>query len=558
MKSTRHFFKVAIVFIAIISITSIAFFNLPFNWNSQAAQNNGAGSEVIGSNILKVDEHRISIFQENQENVLLVQDEFWVSNTGNEPFFGYAYNNLPDDITIDEGMFCQVSETGDHICFQWLHENNNYFWAGNYVILPKNYANDFEFVINITSINNQSITYNITKKIDSTTEDLEKLVESDPGGWTREGFEHGWTLIFNFTINNTNNVTDIFEFKNLKVPPGLRFSLYVEANNNGSLDFDDPIIGFESNYDGFWEAWEGYDTNLNYIPDISLKGNESKTFYVYLRADYRLHFLTKYKKSYEPSKDGMITFNKETIYDTTLMRVFVVLKLNGVVKSDSLSFQERQSEDHYFLYGEWSGSKSQEISIELEGEAPSTFVTAGDTINRENGLIITILLIGIVLLVAIMFRVNHRKKLREKERSLRKASKKKSAVKSKRNVAIATSGATKSKPTNKKTGEMEYGGLLEKRAHYKKIINRLKVKEYEDEVEKEMEMEICREFEKKLKSTELAIKKIEAAQPNKIPEASKQRYPKAIRRLEEDYEAGRIDKEIYDELKKNYTINLKP
>lgn len=540
----------------IISITSAAFVQLHFNINSQAAQNNGAGSEVIGTDVLKVDEHRIHIIQEPQANVLTVQDEFWVSNTGNDPFFGYAYNNLPDDITIDEGMFCQVSETGGHSCFQWLHENNNYFWAGNYVILPENYATDFDFVINITSINNQSITYNITKKIDSTTEGLEKLVESDPGDWTREGFEHGWTLIFNFTINNTNNVTDIFEFKNLKVPPGLRFSLYVEANNNGSLDFDDPIIGFESNYDGFWEAWEGYDNNSNNIPDVSLNSNESKTFYVYLRADYRLHFLTKYRKVYDFSDDGTITFNKETIYDTKLMRVFIVPKLDGGVNSDALLFQERHSEGHYFLYSEWSGTKNQKLSIKIEGEEPSTSTSAGNTIDRENGLIIAIFLIGIVLLAATMFRLNRRKKLREKERALKKASGKRSAVKSKISVAIATTGPHKSKPTNKKTGKMEYGELLEKRDHYKKIINRLKSQAYEDEAEKEMEMEICREFEKKLKSTNEAIKKFEANQTNKIPEATKQRYLKAIKRLEEDYEAGRIDREIYDELKKNYSNNL--
>jgi hypothetical protein len=101
--------------------------------------------------------------------------------------------------------------------------------------------------------------------------------------------------------------------------------------------------------------------------------------------------------------------------------------------------------------------------------------------------------------------------------------------------------------------DMDYNELMKERAQFKKIIKRFKTKEYTDEVEKEIESKICREFEVKLKTVEKAITRIEAQQLLETDEEAKQRYIKAIMRLEEDYEEGRIDKDIYNELKNNYT-----
>jgi hypothetical protein len=528
---------------------------MPSILNSGAAQNGTGGDSVVGSSILKVDEHRISLFQEGAGNTLSVQDEFWISNAGNEPFYGYAYNRLPDDIyASDNGMFCQVSETGGHSCFSWLHENNNYYWDGNYVLLPENYADDFEFAINITSINNRSITHNITKEINSTNEDLVNLIESDTWGWVRDGFEHGWTLIFNFTINNTNNETDIFDLDHIKIPAGLRFSLYYEKNNNGSLDINDPVIGFDGNYDGRWEAAGDYDSNDNNIPDISIDGNESMTFYVYVRADYRLHFLTAYKKDYNPSGAGIIQYNKDTLYDTELMRVFVVPKSDGMVESDSLFLQERSSETDFFYYGEWSGNKNQEIRIKLEGEVPDSVSKSGSSVDRESGLIIALVLVSLVILVAIMVRARRQKKYtmimsHTGNFKIRKdMTGRKDQIRGRKRIK-----SVKKRQSKPEFDDMDYNELMKERAQFKKIIKRFKTKEYTDEVEKEIESKICREFEVKLKTVEKAITRIEAQQLLETDEEAKQRYIKAIMRLEEDYEEGRIDKDIYNELKNNYT-----
>jgi hypothetical protein len=150
-------FKILVLFVfLLLGITTI---NYNISHPTQATQSNFSSSD------LRVNEHRISFVQEDDLNTVTVIDEFWITNQGTEPFFEYVFNALPEDIHTHTGMICKISETGGHSCYPWVHENNNYYWESAYVILPKNYATEFNLEINAYSIENQTMNTSITKEL---------------------------------------------------------------------------------------------------------------------------------------------------------------------------------------------------------------------------------------------------------------------------------------------------------------------------------------------------------------------------------------------------------
>ncbi|MDP6156948.1 MAG: hypothetical protein QF682_12560 [Candidatus Thermoplasmatota archaeon] len=245
---------------------------------------------------LEVSEHRISLSQLDDLNTISVQDEFWIRNSGKEPYYGLVYNWLPDDIYTSEGMTCKVSETGGHSCFGWNRENNNYYWDTSNVILPENYAERFDLDINAYSIDDTTNKTTHTRNINSSSPDSEIMVESDDWGWVREGFKRGWKSILNFTVGNNIGKKSTFEINNSGVPAGLTLELYEDSTDDGRLNKNDTLVGYDKDHDGYWDAAPNFDSDENGIPDISLVRNENKTFFVYIKANYMLHFFSLRKK----------------------------------------------------------------------------------------------------------------------------------------------------------------------------------------------------------------------------------------------------------------------
>ncbi len=464
-------------------------------------------AELIGTDDLKVTEHRISIVQYNDPHSITVYDEFWILNRGEEPYRNLVFNSLPEDIKLEEGMFCYISENADHICYPWKHdENNYYYWDDNYVILPKNYATNFDFEIKIRSESNSSNENSIIKTIDSKSDDVVILNEFDTWGWVRDGFNRGWSIIVNFTINNSENRSEIFEIDTLGIPPGLKIELYLDNNSNSLFDSSDILLGFDSDYDGKIRSMPDFDIDGNGIPEVNISALENKSFLIYLRADYLIHFLTKYEKRINPSKDGIFQFNKYTLYDTSLIRIFIIPHEDISVQNDEIEFEKQMSEGNLYYYGEWSGKKDSELTIRLKDETINT--------NDQNfKIFIIVFILFLFAMVLVVIAVNRSRKKK----------------------AVRTKKVKKEKELKKKhkTGKQNGKGK-EKTSHIK--TNTKKKREEQEQLVKSTKVSLGESLEKKENSGK-----------------HKQKTSKALKRLEEDYSSGKIDKDIYEELKNKYT-----
>ncbi len=367
--------------------------------------------ELTGTEVLKVSEHRVSIVQHEEDpHSITVFDEFWIENRGDGPYRNVVFNSLPDDITIEEGMFCYISENGDHTCYPWKHEDYNYYWEGNYTVLPTNYARSFDFEIKIYPISNNSDILSISKVVDSTSAQVTNLIELDTWAWVRDGFYRGWTTFINFTINNPFNRTEIYELENLRVPPGVRFEIYIDNNSNYKYETTDILMGFDGDYNGVLEPLSIYDSNENSIPDLEIPAYENRSFLIYLRADYSLHFLTKYQKSINPSNDGIIEINKKTIYDTSLMRVFIIPHEGFSIETGDVEIEKRESEGSLFFYGEWSGVKNDEVTFKLKERT-----VKNNNSNNEIFIILIFFLLAALLITIIIFRSQKNKAAQKKK-----------------------------------------------------------------------------------------------------------------------------------------------
>jgi hypothetical protein len=479
----------SIVFYLIFIFTVFTLFTFNFS---------NVDADLIGTDDLRITEHRISIVQNEDADTLTVFDEFWISNRGSEPYNNIVFNTLPESIIIEDGMFCLISEKGEHTCYDWRHENNNYYWLGNYVILPKDYAKTFEFEISIQSMSNSSNLTTISKTVDSNSGQVDDLREIDSWGWVREGFYRGWTTFMNFTIENLKNNTESFEIDLLKIPPGLKIELYLDKNSNSLFEKTDTLLGFDSDYDGKMEPVPGYDFDNDDIIDVNISALENRTFLIYLRADYSIHFLTQYHKTITPSDKGIIDFKKSTLYDTSLLRFFVIPKEDTFVENDNIDFEKRVSEgssgDTIYYYGEWSGNRDNEVTIKLKDE----------TVNNEGSgfdflIFVFILLLALILIIFIVIRKQRRK---QSEATQLRRAKKRGVVKP-RKVSAKSKTKTKATATTK-------------------------IKKKKPSSDEEVTLEGM--------------------------DTSKRKVAKALKRLTEDYKSGRIDEELYNELREKYEI----
>jgi len=511
---------------------------------------------------LEVAEHRISLTQQDDLNTISVQDEFWIRNSGNEPYYGLIYNWLPDDINTGEGMTCKVSETGGHRCFGWNRENNNYYWDTSNVILPENYAKRFDLEITTYSVDDPTIKTTHTREIDSSSPDSEIMIETDEWGWARDGFNRGWKSILNFTIGNNIGENPTIEINNSRVPRGLTLELYVDNNDDGWLNENDSLVAYDNDHDGYWESVADFDSDNNGIPDISIE-NENKTFFVYMKANYMLHFFTLYEKYFEPSDNGTITISKQTNYGTSLMRVFVIPKSGTPLGNDDISFQRKSSGSSEYYYGEWNGDEGKEISFELKG----ALLTPGNENDKQivtgknNNQVAITLILGIITVVLVVF-IILRKRLARKIENVGNVSENsfkgdKHRPSDENGINIQSSGHHESGeiPETRSTGvkiETSYDQLKEKHDRLKWLTNRIRDKTFHDEIERELEMELCREFEKKLAGIEKKLAEFELRRKKREKEADGRKYLKAIMLLEDDYESGVLDEEVYLELRGRY------
>jgi hypothetical protein len=381
----------------------------------------------------------------------------------------------------------------------------------------------------------------ITKELGSESENVEEMIEVDDWGWIREGFYRGWKVLFDFNISNENNETEHFELKNVKIPKGIILEIYADSNNDSIFDANDTLLGFDRDLDGEWDSVQGFDTNQNNLPEIAIEPKANTTFFVFLRADYNLHFYAKFQKVIEPLSDGTLTYSKKTIYDTSLMRVFVVPKKDIETNNGDITFTKMDSGSSTFYYGEWKGSENSEIQINLRGEAPGQKTSTQDNQNE----IITFLFVIILVIILIGVMAFRRKQEKTKLERSKNIDKSRTGIKKSRTIRESQDIASEeSKP---KVSRVEYQRLLKKRKKLRSMLRRIKAKEFEDDTEKEIELELASELEVKLKKVESELKKKKV-----ILNKQKTGKTKALKRLEEDYKAGSLDKEIYIELKKKY------
>jgi len=78
-------------------------FSLAFIIQATSYAQDTGGRAGYGEDKLRITEHRISIVQDEDSDSFTVYDEFWIANRGQEPYFNFVYNSLPEDITIEEG-----------------------------------------------------------------------------------------------------------------------------------------------------------------------------------------------------------------------------------------------------------------------------------------------------------------------------------------------------------------------------------------------------------------------------------------------------------------------
>ena len=106
----------------------------------------------------------------------------------------------------------------------------------------------------------------------------------------------------------------------------------------------------------------------------------------------------------------------------------------------------------------------------------------------------------------------------------------------------------------KKITKAQYQKLLHKRRKLKMMISQMRTKETEDETEKEIHLDLCEGLETKLKSLNSELKKHkDDFKIDNESTGSSSKNIKALKRLEDDYKAGRLDKELYIELKQKYS-----
>jgi hypothetical protein len=535
------------IFIAIFSLLLALGSNLNIIRPSEAASSNYLSDD------LEITEHRLTLIQEEEVNTVSVIDEFWITNEGNEPYYGFVYNRLPEDIYTREGMTCKVSETGGHSCFGWEHEDYNYFWNSYNVILPKNYATKFNLEISASSINDELINTTIKKEMGSASENVETMVEPDEWGWKRDGFYRGWKSIFNFNLSNEQSDPEQFEIKNLKIPEGLIFEIYIDDNDNQFLDRNDSLLTYDSNYNGFLNSVQKYDSDTNGIPDIELKANENKTLFVYLRADYTLHFYSKFQKTFDPSKDGSIKYSKDTIYDTSFMRVFAIPKNDFKTSNGDISFEKMNPGGNEFYYGTWSGAKNDQVSISFNGETGSNFGNNNATTDFE--ILIFIVIIFLIIISIIIYMSLRKKRYSDYEEYERPRNEERPMKNNKRRrIEQTVNSNQKEQSTTRRISKAQYQKLINKKKKLKNMITKIKNKEFEDETEKEIELELCLELESKLKNVKKELKKYKTQiEKDKANEEQQLKNAKAITRLTEDYQAGIIDREMYTEMVRKYS-----
>jgi hypothetical protein len=308
------------------------------------------------------------------------------------------------------------------------------------------------------------------------------LIEADSWGWAREGFNRGWISILNFTVPNEYNSSMVMELNSLQVPPGVKYELYIDNNNDSLIDLNDTLIAFDNDYDGYLNPTPDYDSDQDGHPEVTVTSYENKTFLVYLRADYMYHFLSKYHKTIDPTGKSEIIFKKQTVYDTTLMRIFLDTDYEVPQKNDDIEYEEKQSGTNYFYYGEWTGEKDNDLEFLLEVESDEESSTSSP--DQDNQRALTIILILIIIVSTLIVGSMAYGRIGKKHKKTSPVKKKSSKAKS-----------TKDHSTKKK----KHG-----------------------------------------KSEKIADKKLQ----------------KALRQLEEDYEAGELDEDVYHELREQYQKQL--
>jgi len=358
--------------------------------------------------------------------------------------------------TDGDDTICQVSESGTHSHFPWNSIDNAYYCDDTFVLMPFDFKPELDLVINALSGDNGSVVDNISKKITTDSNETLHLYEPDPWGWVRDGFYHGWTNQFNFTFKNGRNVSQRFDITNSIVPVGLAVQLYQDSNGNGIFEPEDPLLGFDEDFDGYWDPVVDFDDNENGFPDVLIESNSSATFFVFIRADYSLHFSHSYKLTMQSSDTGELIFTKETLYYTETMRLFVIPKGSAPVKSEQITMSTRKAEDITYYYGEWSGAGGSQIEIGVQG--PSSEDDDGDG-DFSKGIGTFLIIAGVLFAVVFGFFV-----FRNKSKGRHRSTKKKGMKRDPSEDKEPSQRGTKPTPTEdkkaKKQQEKVYDALL--------------------------------------------------------------------------------------------------
>jgi hypothetical protein len=492
---------------------------------------------------IMVDEHWIDIFQQADKNTLGIDEFIFINNTGDEPFSGDIYIWVDDDAEIiakccgnAPNMACRFQTDGAMACFNFAEEENNIFKGAPF------YSNDLisfynqkEWLkINAYSQENSSIArslnLNISLNQPSKLREPESVSDIGPLFFTSDYDVIGIDIQLSEYMPNNMTVLENLQIKN---------------NATDSVTLDLTIEGIPTG----WSAL--ILNNSESIEDITLSPFEEVNLTLKLTVPSHI---APIKVSYTKNinNDGgdntKRTFAKTYLYNSRRVEYFIfALSDKGVSVSNDLQFAHPTAEGEPELNEEYNRFWYVAQSFNILADSKSTITLEWENSQDPISIMLILLLIVIIALligVPLLRRRSNLAKTRNDE------GEESSSGTTYEPEVIESSDFEKEKDkihnVPEKTGSKGEGSAKKRVQNLTFVLTKLKDDHENGLLPDETYNELEDKYKNELSQAEEALKK-----ENDI-DSKKQRFARAIKRLEDDHENGRLDDDTFNSLIKEY------
>jgi hypothetical protein len=499
--------------------------------------------ENLADGPIEVDEHWIDIFQQNDKGTLNVDEYFFINNTGDEPFSGDIY------IWLDEGseiiakccgnapsMACRFQTDGAMACFNFAEIENNIFRGDPFYLndVISFYGQREWLKINAHSQENASIAkiLNLNVSLNEPSKFSEPESELGDDSLLFTSVHEVIGVDIEISEDMPNNVT-IFE--------------NLQLMNNAS----DPII-LNLEVEGIPTGWSAEIlNNSETITDITLSPFEGINLTLKLIvpsyiAPIKVSYTTDINNNDEEKPKG--AFAKQYLYNSRRIEYFIfALSDKGVSVSNDLQFAHPTSQGEPELNENYNRYWYVAQSFNIMADSKSTITLEWENSQDPLSILAFLLLIIIIALLIGVPLIRRRRNLAKTRSGVGEGSSSGAEAESEINEKPDFENEKdkidkvpeKSRPVSEGSAEKRIKNLTF-------VLSKIKDDHENGLLPDETYKELEDKYKNELQQAEEALKN-----ENDI-ESKKQRLSKAIKRLEDDHENGRLDDDTFNSLINEY------